>query len=147
MTTAWIVDTTALVAGLLTSNPSSPTARIVDAMLAARFTYLLSLELLSEYRSVLLRPKIRKGHGLNDAEVDALLEALARNAAVRAPSATTLPAPDPGDAHLWALLESDPFAVLITGDKPLLADPPRPGAVCTPSAFAALVLDPPSLIA
>ena len=138
-----MVDTTVLVAGLLTSNPNSPTARIVDAMLAARFTYLLSFELLAEYRAVLLRPKIRKGHGLDDAEVDALLETLARNAAIRVPSPASTPAPDPGDDHLWALLESDPLAVLITGDKPLLADPLRPGAVRTPAAFAALVLDPP----
>jgi putative PIN family toxin of toxin-antitoxin system len=144
VTTPWIIDTTVLVAGLLTRNPDSPTARILDAMLAAQFTYLLSLELLAEYRRVLRRPKIRKRHGLDDAELDAFLEALARNAAVRTPSAASSPAPDPGDAHLWALLESDPLAVLITGDKPLLlADPPRPGAVCTPAAFAALVLGPP----
>src|SRR5688572_2257051 len=102
-------------------------------MLAARFTYLLSVELLAEYRRVLLRSKIQRGHGLDDAQVDALLEALARNAAVRTPPAASRPAPDPGDAHLWALLESDPLAVLVTGDKALLADPPRPGVACTPA--------------
>ena len=141
MTGPWIVDTTVLVAGLLTRNPASPTARILDAMLVARFSYLLSLELVGEYRRVLLRPKLRKGHGLDESQVDALLAAIVLNAAVREAHGSLIRPPDPNDAHLWALLGTVHGSVLITGDKPLLAAPPREGAVCTPAAFVRQILD------
>ena len=55
-----IVDTSVLVAGLLTRDPTRPTAWFVDAMLKGRLMYLLSPALLEEYRRVLLRPKIRR---------------------------------------------------------------------------------------
>lgn len=44
-------------------------------------------------------------------------------------------APDPGDAHLWALLARAPGSVLITGDALLPANPPPGAAVATPRAF------------
>lgn len=141
MSGPWIVDTTVLVAGLLTRNPASPTARIVDAMLAARFSYLISLDLLGEYRRVLSRPKLRKRHGLDESQLDALLAAIVLNAAVREPKAPSISPPDPNDAHLWALLATVHGSVLITGDKPLLEAPPSEGAVCTPATFAREILD------
>ena len=49
---AVIVDTNVIVAGLLTANAASPVARILDAMLAAAFPYVLSEALLDEYRGV-----------------------------------------------------------------------------------------------
>ena len=55
---ALVVDTNVVVSGLITSDATAPTARILDAMLRGELRFLLSEELLSEYRSVLLRPKI-----------------------------------------------------------------------------------------
>ncbi len=50
-----VVDTNVLVSGLIGSQVSSPPCRIVDEMLHGSFGFLLSLDLLAEYRKVLLR--------------------------------------------------------------------------------------------
>ncbi|MFM8554859.1 MAG: putative toxin-antitoxin system toxin component, PIN family [Betaproteobacteria bacterium] len=136
----FIVDTNVLVAGLITSQPSSPTVQVLDAMLDGRLLYLLSSALLKEYRQVLLRPKLARRHGLSESEVDRLLTELAGNALWREPNA--LPheaAPDPGDDHLWALLASEPGAVLVTGDELLLNNSRANSTVITESACAALL--------
>lgn len=140
MSRPYVIDTSVVVAGLLTARAEAPTARILDAMIAADFVFLLSDALLTEYRRVLIRPKIRTRHGLSEGEVDALLESIAENAAIREPGAPSTLPPDPADAHLWALLECEPEAVLVTGDKPLLENPPRKGAVCAPAVFVESVL-------
>ena len=124
----FIVDTNVLVAGLITSQPSSPTAQVLDAMLDGRLLYLLSPALLHEYRQVLLRPKLTRLHGLGEVEVDRLLTELTANALWREPPDANQPSsPDPGDDHLWALLASEPDAILVTGDG-LLLDNPRVGS-------------------
>lgn len=97
----YVIDTTVVVAGLLTARAEAPTARILDAMIGADFVF----------------------------------------PAMRDPGASGTPAPDLGDAHLWALLDGEPEAVLVTGDKALLERPPRKGSVCTPAVFVASVLD------
>ena len=84
---AVVIDTNVVVAGLLTGNTDSPTARILDGMCKGAFPFLLSTALLAEYREVLLRKKIRKLHGLSERDVEALLVALATNAIVRAGAA------------------------------------------------------------
>ena len=61
---AVIVDTNVVVAGLLTGNATSPVARILDGMLGAAFPFVVSEALLAEYRAVLVRPALRKLHGL-----------------------------------------------------------------------------------
>ncbi|WP_309640015.1 PIN domain-containing protein, partial [Methylibium sp.] len=60
---AIIVDTNVVVAGLLTKDETSPVARILDGMLAAAFPFVVSEALLAEYRTVLVRPTLRKLHG------------------------------------------------------------------------------------
>lgn len=119
----FVVDTNVVVAGLITGTSDSPVAAILDAMLSGRLPYLLSPDLLDEYRSVLLRPKIAKRHGLAEAEVDRLLAELTANAMWREPEPAS-PAPDPGDDHLWALLGAYAGSALITGDRALLDHPP-----------------------
>ncbi|GAB6042007.1 PIN domain-containing protein [Endothiovibrio diazotrophicus] len=129
-----VIDTTTLVSGLITANPYSPTALVVDDMVRGRFPFLLSPELLGEYRRVLLRPKLRKLHGLSEEEVDALLTEIVTQAVWREPRGGP-PAPDPGDDHLWALLELHPGSVLVTGDRALLEQPPEGRSVLTPRGF------------
>lgn len=132
----FIVDTNVLASGLISAEPGSPTSRIVDAMLDGSLIHVVSPSLLAEYRAVLLRPKLARLHGLDEAQIDVLLTEIVANAMWReAPEDKAHEAPDPGDAHLWALLASTPDAVLITGDR-LLLDKPRPGsAVITPTEF------------
>ena len=131
-----IVDTNIVVAGLLTANEASPIARILDGMLAAAFPFVVSEALLAEYRTVLVRPNLRKLHGLTVAEVDAILTDLAQHAVVLAPVAAP-PAPDPGDQLLWDLLAAKTDLLLVTGDKLLLKDLGMRGRVISPREFVA----------
>jgi uncharacterized protein len=134
-----VVDTNVVVAGLLTADSGAPTARILDAMLAGHLRFALSLELLAEYREVLLRPAIRARHGLAAGEIDRVLSRIALHGRViEAPVAGT-PAPDPGDQHLWDLLASVEDAVLVTGDAAL--GDVRGITVMSPSELAREVLD------
>ena len=133
---AVIVDTNVVVAGLLTANDASPVARILDGMLVAAFPFVLSEALLAEYRTVLVRPSLRKLHGLTVAEVETILTDLAQHAIVLAPVAAPL-APDPGDQLLWELLAARADLVLVTGDKLLRQDVGMQGRVISPQAFVA----------
>jgi len=134
-----VVDTTVVVAGLLTHNPDSPTARILDGMSSGDLRFLLTVPLVAEYRAVLLRPKIAGVHGMDDDEVDQLLEEIVLNAGIREAAERAPDAPDPGDQHLWDLLEAEPGAVLVTGDRALLENPPPGRSVVSPRDYLALV--------
>ena len=136
---AVIVDTNVVVAGLLTGNDVSPalamSARILDGMLAAAFPFVVSEALLAEYRAVLVRPDLRKRHGLTIAQVETLLTDIAQHAIVIAPMAA-VPAPDPGDQLLWDLLAARSDLVLVTGDKRLMEDAGMQGRVVSPRGLA-----------
>lgn len=129
-----IVDTNVVVAGLLTSDGESPVARVLDGMLAPAFPFVISETLLAEYRTVLLRPKLRKLHGLTIAEVDTLLVELAHHAIVLTAGVGPA-APEPGDQFLCDLLVVRPDLVLVTGDKRLLQDAGMHGRVISPRRF------------
>ena len=137
---AVIVDTNVVVAGLLTAHEASPgfvdSARILDGMLAAAFPFVVSEALLAEYRTVLVRPNLRKLHGLAVAEVDAILTDLAQHAIVLTPVKAS-PAPDPGDQLLLELLAARADLLLITGDKLLLRDSGMQGRIVSPQTFVA----------
>jgi putative PIN family toxin of toxin-antitoxin system len=135
---AAVIDTNVVVAGLLTGNADSPTARILDGMQKGAFPFLLSSALLAEYRKVLLRRKIRARHGLGERNVDVLLTVIATHAIVREPEART-GAPDARDDHLWSLVQSEANSVLVTGDQALAKSPPPKSDVLQPREFAALL--------
>jgi len=136
-TRIFIIDTNVLVAGLITAETSSPTARVLDAMLNGSLFYLLSAELLREYRNVLLRPRLARLHGLNEPEIDQLLTEITANAIWREPPTDTdQPSPDPQDAHLWSLLASEQNAVLITGDRLLIENPRPQSSIISPATWA-----------
>lgn len=130
-----VVDTNVIVSGLITADPNSPPARILDAMLDGGFIYLMSDELLTEYSCVLRRPGLVRLHGLTDEELDRLLADLVANAMWRAPAAAG-EAPDTGDQRLWALLASHSQGRLVTGDRLLLENPPRNVSAISPRSFA-----------
>ena len=130
-----IIDTNVVVAGLLTADATAPTARIVDGMLRGVFPFALSVALLAEYRRVLSRERIRDRHGLTEDQIDGVLASIAANAIVREVGLSTLAAPDSGDQLLWDLLAGVPDAVLVTGDKRLIDEPPRGRSVLFPASF------------
>ena len=121
-----IFDTTVVVAGLLSGEAGSPAGRLLDAMLAGRVRFLVSPDLFSEYREVLLRPSTVACHGLTETEVDEILRLLAFKATPCDPA----PAEgliddvvaDDGDIHLGELLGVDDQALVVTVDRRLAAD-------------------------
>ena len=132
-----VVDTNIVVSGLISSEPSSSTCLLPDAMLEGTLAYLLSDELLAEYRCVLMRPKLQAQHKLDEAEVDTFLTEIVANAIWRVnPQVTPTQKPrDLNDSHLWALLMTDSSAILVTGDKLLLSHPPEGREVVSPIEF------------
>ena len=131
----FVIDTNVVVAGLITRANDSPVRRLLDGLLAGTISFLLSQDLLAEYRRVLLRPAIRKRHGLTTAQVDVVLAAIVMNARIRDPSGGQGPgAPDRGDDHLWQLLHAVPDATLVTGDRRLVEQPPDSTSVISPRA-------------
>ena len=90
-------------------------------MLTGGIHFLLSVDLLAEYTTVLLRPRIRVRHGLDDGEVERLLVEIATRGAVREPVPGRAREPDAGDRHLFDLLGTEAAAVPVTGDRRLLA--------------------------
>ena len=111
-----VIDTNVLVAGLLTAVPFSPTARILDGMLTGQFRFLLSDELLFEYRDVLLRRNIARRHQLSQAEVDVLLTEIAANGIVLDVESPSTGRGRKEDDHLRQILAAEPSALLVTGD-------------------------------
>ncbi len=133
----FIIDTNVVAAGLITAAPKSPTARILDAMLAGRLFFILSAKLLKEYREVLLRPKLTRHHGLDQSHIDQLLTEITANAIWREPPPETDPAaPDPKDSHLWELLLSEADTVLVTGDRLLIDNPGPRSSIISPATWA-----------
>ena len=130
----FIVDTNVLVAGLARGKPDSPPASIMNAMASGNLLYLLSPDLMHEYRRVLLRPKLASWLGLSEDAIHALLDGIAEQGLWREPSVHST-APEPGDNHVWNLLQQGENAILITGDKLLLANPPDGRLVITPRAY------------
>jgi len=133
-----IVDTCVLVAGLPTSRGPGPWARIVDGMRAGSIEFVTSDALVREYRGVLARPAIASRLRLGEGGVEALLDDLCRAAHRHTPAppvALGRPAPDPGDAHLWALLQSDECLRLLTLDRRLLVFSRMRRRVITPDAW------------
>ena len=133
-----MIDTNVVVSGLLTARSDAPTARILDGMMNARFSFLLSSELLREYRSVLLHPRIRSRHHRDEAEIEIILTALAVNARFRKTAAVSSASVD-GDSHIRALLDVEPRSVLVTGDRPLAGERQTSGRVLSPREFVALL--------
>lgn len=129
-----VIDTNNVVSGLLTTQNNAPVAQILDGMLSAAFPFVVSPALLAEYHKVLVRPQIKKLHGLTIAEVEAILTDIAQHAIVMDPRPADA-APDPGDQLLWDLLNERSDLVLVTGDKLLLTNMAMRGRVISPRYF------------
>jgi putative PIN family toxin of toxin-antitoxin system len=137
-----LIDTNVFVSGVITSAEDAPTAVVLDGMLSARFSFILSRDLLSEYRAVLLRPKIRRIHGLSTEDVETVLVEVAQNGRVRVVPAVSESQRSREDAHILRLLEAEPRAALVTGDRRLVAKLPETVRSFSPMEFAALLAPP-----
>jgi predicted nucleic acid-binding protein len=129
-----VVDTNVVAAGVITSTPASPVARVLDGMLSAGFPFAISRPLLAEYRHVLGRRSMAKLHGLDSTQIDDVLAELALHAVLLVPAAGP-PAPDPGDQFLWDMLTVRDDLILVTGDKRLLRALDFAGRILTAREF------------
>ena len=140
---AVIVDTNVVGAGPLTEPDASPgladSACILDGMLTAAFVFVVSKALLAECRTVLVRPNLRKLHGLAVTQVEASLTDRAQHAIVLTPIKAP-PDPDPCDQLFWELLSDRANVLRITGDKPLVKDADLHGRVISARELLAVVL-------
>ena len=134
----FIIDPNVFISGLLSSNTESPTVRILDAMLDGSILYVLSPDLLQEYQTILVRPKLLKVHGLADDEIEQLLSEIVANAIWREPTVIHH-APDKDDNHLWSLLLQTNDTVLVTGDQLLIENPPSGKSIMSPASYIKLL--------
>ena len=91
-----IIDTNVIVSGLLTRDPAAPTARLLNAVITGEIRPLLSPALVVEYRTVLVRPRIKTLHGLEETQIDALLADIIQHSMWREPANSGIEAPGYG---------------------------------------------------
>lgn len=105
-----VLDTNVLVSALWSAD--SKPAMIVNAILSGRFTPCYDSRILSEYQSVLRRPKF----GFYDWEINALLDPIIKNGLSVIPDPiTAYPFPDESDRKFLEVTEYCQ-AQLITGN-------------------------------
>ena len=129
-----ILDTNVVVSALTSRNPQSPPVQIVRMALLGNLPILKSISWKKEIKEVLSRPSILALTRKTPEELEVFLKALCEPLQPYDPISSQ-EAPDPKDTFLWALLEDNPDAILVTGDKKLLASGDFPGRVFSPSAF------------
>ena len=129
----FILDTNVVVSTLITRVETAPPRFLLEALADARFESLVSHELVLEWREVAQRPKLRRYFRLDADGIEFALSRIEQLSDKIDPPPAAVLAPDPADAHLWAILAADPTAVLVTGDGPLLDAPFGPDRVITPA--------------
>lgn len=132
-----VVDTNLVVSGVLTAFADAPTTRVLNGMLRGEFVFLLSQDLLVEYRAVMLRPAVRRYHKLADGHVDRILTELVANARVLEVASSGEASRE--DGHLLALLAVEPAAALVTGDRALGSQLRGRATVLSPRALAEIL--------
>lgn len=125
-------DCNVLVSAVLSRRADSPPAEILQLALNGDVEYLLSPDVLAEYRAVLSRPRLSRRHGKEAADLAVLVAELIAEGEVLFPHDQPEEGPDPGDAHLWRLLRMRSDAVLVTGDQALLQSAPTWARVMSP---------------
>lgn len=123
----YVVDTNVVVSGVLSFGRPSPPALVLAGMIDGRVPFVLSADLLAEYRGVLARPTLAERHVWVSADIDGLLAELTIAAYLRQPPDDDAPDTDDpppvtprGDEHVIRLLAHEPRAALVSGDLPLL---------------------------
>lgn len=115
-----LVDTNVLISAFLGQAGRTAPQQIVAAGIKGRFRPVCCDEILLEFRSVALRPKLIKLHRQGPAEVERFLQRWVQRSMHRRAPKAPLAAPDPQDQMLWDLLAADSDLLLVTGDLKLL---------------------------
>ncbi len=124
---------TLLVSGVI-GREGSPALAVLRSFIDGQIEAVVDSSLLDEYRDVLSRERTERFVGAGPLKPEVLLGFLTRVALTPSPPAPER-APDPEDQHLWDLLFALPDAILVTGDRLLLAKPPEGTIVVSPREF------------
>lgn len=127
-----VIDTNVLVSALLTKNPESPTARIVDYMSYSRIIPIYNDEILAEYSEVLQRKKFK----FAEERIRDILDYVLTYGitASRIPYLSSMP--DEKDRVFYEVSLSDKESFLVTGN---LKHFPRTPKVVTPAEMMAII--------
>ena len=126
-------------------KPDGPPGRILHLLFADRtFEVVLSVSILIELRRCLEYPKLRKFIRLTDEEIDRWLLALELTADMVTPSREVRAiSDDPDDDHLLAAALEGRTALLVTGDRHVLALGEYEGIrIVAPAAFLKILGEP-----
>lgn len=109
-----VIDTNVLVSAMLSKNNDSATVQVVGKILSGEITPVFSLEILKEYREVLLRKKFN----FSNETVDYLLSAIEHFGILVSPSPTGETLPDIKDLPFYEVVmdKKDDGAYLVTGN-------------------------------
>ena len=110
-----VFDTNVLVASLLTKNPDSPTARVVDAISEEKLIPLYNEEILEEYDDVLHRAKFP----FSNAAIQNIIQVIRQFGLAVSPSPTGEVLPDMDDLVFYEVVmekRKADDAYLITGN-------------------------------
>ena len=124
MSEKYVIDSTVIVAGIITGDKNSPSAKILQAMADGKIDFCLSIDLLSEYRLVLMRPEISSLSGLEESQIDGISSALLGNAEMKdiIPEDTECKVEDCN--HIYNLMAALLDYTFVTVDQRLLDNPP-----------------------
>ena len=130
-----VFDTNVLVSSLLTKNPSSPTALVVDAIFSGALVPLYNQDILDEYDDVLHRAKFP----FSERSIRILLSVIRQFGLAVSPSPTGELLPDMDDLVFYEVVmekRKDDDAYLITGN--LRHFPPR-NYIVTPAEMMEII--------
>lgn len=129
-----VIDTNVLVSAFWTKNKTSPTVRILNAILAHTFTPLYSPEIIAEYREVLQRLQFH----FDTDKIEELLTCVVTHGESVCPVESSEDFPDPDDKIFYCVAksESGDDAKLVTGNQ---RHYPPAAFVVTPAEFCALI--------
>ena len=108
-----VIDTNVIVSALISKREDTPPYLIVRSIFDGIITPIFNLDILNEYREVLLRPKFN----LDPSDVEAFLDAFVQiglNVEVTIDNSLSLP--DPKDLVFYRLQKSVENAYLVTGN-------------------------------
>lgn len=109
-----VIDTNVLVSALLSRHGDAATVQVMEKVIGGEITPIYSLEIMNEYREVLVREKFR----LNRSLVECMLSAVERYGLLAGGVPTGITLPDVKDLPFYeaAMERRDEGAYLVTGN-------------------------------
>lgn len=113
-----VVDTNVVISAAI--SPTGAPAHVMRRWRQRHFTAIVSPDLLDEYRRALSYPHLQARHGVSDAELDGLIQALRAVATVVVPTQTlSIMQDDPSDNRVIECAVAGEVPFIVSGDRHL----------------------------